>query len=181
MLAVVGLAGEALEAVCRQSGAWGANYNGPDQTVLSGTVEAIDKAEALAKAAGAKRAVKLDVAGAFHSPLMQPAATEFKRVLANVAIRPPRAPVISNVTGAPVEDPEQIRESLVKQIVSPVRWEQSMRHLIQAGATHFIEFPPARVLTGLLRRIDSSVKGLTIDEPADFDKLADILPVRTVV
>lgn len=176
MLAVVGLSGEVLEEVCRQSGASGANYNAPDQVVLSGTVEAIDQAEGLAKAKGAKRAVKLDVAGAFHSSLMEPAAAAFRQALAKVGIRAPGFPVVSNVTGAPVQGPDQIRELLVKQITSPVLWEPSMRYLIQTGATHCIEFPPARVLTGLLRRIDPAVKGLTVDEPADFDKLSGLLP-----
>ncbi len=178
MLAVIGLPAEAVEAICRASGASGANYNAQDQVVLSGTAEAIDRAEALAKAQGAKRAVKLDVAGAFHSPLMQPAADAFRQALAKVQLRAPSFPVISNVTGQPVQDPAQIRELLVKQIVSPVRWESSMRWAVKAGATQFIEFPPARVLTGLLRRIDSSVKGVAVDEPKDFEKLGDMLGAR---
>jgi len=178
MLALVGVAGERLEALCRASGATAANYNTQDQIVLSGSVEAIERAEAMAKDHGAKRAMKLDVAGAFHSSLMQPAATKFRQVVAKVEIQPPKFSVISNVTGTPMQDPEAIRELLVKQIVSPVLWEPSMRALITAGATHFLEFPPARVLTGLLRRIDSTVKGLTIDEPKDFDQLSNLLSVR---
>ena len=179
MLAVIGLTSETIAPVCRESGVWAANYNAVDQIVLSGTVEAIDKAEGLAKAAGAKRAVKLDVAGAFHSPLMQPAAEQFTQVLAKVSFRPTRIPVISNVTGLPIENPEDIRTLLVQQIVSPVRWEPSMRWLIQHGATHFLEFAPARVLTGLLRRIDSNVKGFTLDEPKDFEKLSDFVGARS--
>ena len=175
MLAVVGLTSEAIQDVCEESGASAANYNAQDQIVLSGTVESIDKAEGLAKAAGAKRAVKLDVAGAFHSSLMQPAADKFRQAVSKVAFQTPRVPVISNVTGRPVHEPADIGELLVKQIVSPVLWEPSMRYLIDQGATHFIEFPPARVLTGLLRRIDPSVKGLAIDEPADFDKCLTLL------
>ena len=174
MLAMIGLPHEAIQAICKDSGASAANYNAQDQVVLSGTAEAIGKAEEIAKATGAKRTIRLDVEGAFHSPVMQPASTKFRQVISNVKIRPPKFPVISNVTGQPVQDPEDIRELLVKQIVSPVLWEPSMRYLIQAGATHCIEFPPARVLTGLLRRIDSSVKGTTIDEPKDFDKLSGL-------
>jgi len=175
MLAVVGLSSEAIEHLCAESGASAANYNAQDQIVLSGTVEAIDKAEGLAKAAGAKRAVKLEVAGAFHSSLMQPAATKFKQAVSKVTFQAPRVPVISNVTGRPVHEPADIQDILVKQIVSPVLWEPSMRYLIQQGATHFIEFPPARVLTGLLRRIDPSVKGIAIDEPADFENLSTVI------
>ena len=176
MLAVIGLTNDAIESICRSSGAWAANYNAQDQVVLSGTVEAIDAAAGLATSAGAKRTVKLDVAGAFHTPLMQPAADKFKPVVSKVRFRAPRVPVVSNVTGQPVHDAADIAELLVKQIVSPVRWEPSMRYLIQAGATAFVEFPPARVLTGLLRRIDSTVKGVTVDEPKDFEKLAVLLP-----
>ncbi len=171
MLATIGLTAEALEELCRESGAIAANYNSPDQVVLSGTVEAIERAEGLAKAKGAKRAVTLDVGGAFHSPLMQPAADAFKQVLAKVTIRQPVFPVISNVTGNAAHDPEEICRLLVQQIVSPVRWDASMRSLIQAGATHFVEFPPARVLTGLLRRIDKGVHGITVDTPKDFEQL----------
>ena len=173
MLAVIGLAADAVEEICRESGAAGANYNAQDQVVLSGTAEAIAKAEALAKQRGAKRAVKLDVAGAFHCALMQPAAEAFARALTKVSLRQPAFPVVSNVTGRPVQDPEEIRDLLVQQIVSPVRWEPSMRWIIQSGAARFIEFPPARVLTALLRRVDPSVKGLTLDEPKDLDTLSE--------
>ena len=171
MLAVIGLSIEGIQAVCEESGATAANYNTPEQVVLSGTVEAIGKAEGLAKSKGAKRALKLDVAGAFHSSLMQPAAGDFKHALTRVEVRKPAFPVVSNVTGRPVNDPDDIRRLLVQQIISPVLWEPSMRHLIQAGATHFVEFPPARILTGMLRRIDSAVTGIAVDEPSDFDKL----------
>jgi [acyl-carrier-protein] S-malonyltransferase len=177
MLALIGLAAEAVEAVCRESGAWGANYNTQEQVVLSGTVGAIEKAETLAKARGAKRAVRLEVAGAFHSPLMQPAAEAFKAALAKVEVRAPAFPVISNATATPTQDPARIRELLVTQIVSPVLWEPSMRTLIQAGATAAVEFPPARVLTGMLRKIDGSVKGVAIDEPSDFEKLSQIIQI----
>ena len=138
-------------------------------------MEGIEQAEGLVKAKGAKRAIRLEVAGAFHSPLMQPAAATFKEALAKVNIDPPTFPVISNVTGQPVLTSDEIRELLVRQIVSPVLWEPSMRRLIQDGAAHFVEFPPARVLTGLLRKIDPSVKGITIDEPSDLEKLSDLI------
>ncbi len=170
MLAVIGLSREAIDEVCRQAGVVMANFNATDQLVLSGSVQGIEHAEALVHARGAKRAIRLEVAGAFHSPLMQPAAEKFRQALSTVNLDPPIFPVISNVTGQPVSNPEDIRELLVRQIVSPVLWEPSMRRLIQDEATHFFEFPPARVLTALLRKIDSSVKGIAIDEPADFAK-----------
>ncbi len=177
MLAVVGLSRDAVDDLCKESGAWGANYNTADQIVLSGTEEAIGKAEGLAKEKGAKRAIKLEVDGAFHSPLMQPAADAFKKALSAIELRPPTFPVISNVTGTPVEDPTEIRDLLVKQIVSPVFWESSMRGLIDAGLTHAIEFPPAKVLTAMLRRIDKTVTGIAVNDPKDLDRLSDILTV----
>lgn len=177
MLAVIGLEGSVIEEICRESGAVGANYNAADQVVLSGTVGAIERAEGLAKARSAKRAILLDVAGAFHSPLMQPAADVFAQALSEVTLMAPAFPVISNATGEPVTDPQQIQTLLVKQIVSPVRWEASMQAAIRAGATQFVEFPPARVLTGLLRRIDKRATGLTVDDPDDFAKVADALHV----
>lgn len=180
MLVIIGLAPEALQPICQASGATAANYNAPDQVVLSGTVEAIEKAQSLASQRGAKRVVRLEVSGAFHSSLMQPAAKVFEQSLSKVGIDPPEFPVVSNVTGEPTQDPEEIRRLLVKQIVSPVLWEASMRRLIQSGATHFVEFPPARVLTGLLRRIDATVKGIPVDEPQDFEKLSDIVSHRPV-
>jgi [acyl-carrier-protein] S-malonyltransferase len=170
MLAVIGLSGEAVDALCRESGAVGANYNTADQVVLSGTVEAIAKAEELARGRGAKRAMRLDVAGAFHSPLMQPAADAFRRALEKVTLRAPAFPVISNVTAQPAQDPAKIRELLVRQIVSPVKWEASMRAALAAGADRFIELPPARVLTGLLRRIEKSAACTAVDTPDDLAK-----------
>jgi [acyl-carrier-protein] S-malonyltransferase len=171
MLALVGLNRQAAAEICRQSGAVAANFNSADQIVLSGPVPAIDLAASLAKAAGAKHALRLEVAGAFHSPLMQRAAEQLRLALAKITLTPPRFPVVSNVTGRPETDPNAIREILVKQVVSPVRWEESMQTLISNGADVFLEFPPAKVLTALLRRIDASAKAIAIDEPAAFEKI----------
>lgn len=175
MLAVLGLSREALEGLCEESGAVAANFNAPEQVVLSGSVEAIERAESLAKARGAKRAMRLDVSGAYHSPLMQPAATQFRKVLERIEVQPPRFPVVSNVTGSPVTYPDEIRELLVKQIVSPVLWESSIRSLIQSGAETFLEFPPARVLTGLLRKIDPGATGIAVSQPEDFESLRNLV------
>jgi [acyl-carrier-protein] S-malonyltransferase len=173
MLAVVGLTAQTIRPVYEASGAWAANFNSPDQIVLSGTAQAIEKAELLAKAQGAKRVLRLDVAGAFHSPLMQPAADEVRKALGKVTFREPEFPVVSNVTGKPVQGPEEIGELLVKQVVSPVLWEPSVRFLLQAGASRFIEFPPSRVLTGLLRKIDSTVKCTAVDVPEDVSRAVE--------
>lgn len=175
MLAVIGLLPDAVQEVCKQAGVTAANLNAQDQVVLSGTAPAIGSAEGLAKAAGAKRALRLDVAGAFHSPLMQEASDTFRRAVSKVSFAQPKFPVISNVTGRPVPDAREIPDLLVKQIVSPVQWEASMKFLVGRGAGVFVEFPPARVLTGLLRKIDPSVKGVAVEEPDDFDKISPLL------
>ena len=176
MLAVIGLSKDAIDDICLRCGAVVANVNAPDQLVLSGTAASIDQAEPLAKAKGAKRAIRLEVSGAFHSPLMQPAVEEFRKALAKVRFAVPKFPIISNATAQPVQSAEDIPQLLARQITSSVLWEPSMRQLIQTGAATFLEFPPARVLTGLLRRIDSAVKGVAINEPADFDGIPALAP-----
>ncbi len=177
MLAVIGLAREPIKHICQQAGVTAANFNAADQVVLSGTVQGIEQAEQLAKAQGAKRAVRLDVAGAFHSPLMQPASDAFRQALRKVSFGAPKFPVISNVTAQPLVNPADIPDILARQIVSSVIWDGSMQWFLQQGVQTFVEFPPARVLTGLLRQIDRAAKGLAINEPADFDKLSQ--PVAT--
>ena len=177
MCAVMGLKHEAIGTVCRDSGASAANYTAPDQVVLSGSVESIQRAEELAKEHGAKRVMKLEVAGAFHSHLMQPAADKFKRVLAKVTITRPTWPIISNVTGRSCQEPEEIRQLLVSQITSPVLWEPSIQFLTDGGATTFVEFPPARILTGLLRRIDKTLTGLAVNTPEELNTDVEAIKV----
>ena len=174
MLAVLGLSFEVIEDLCRDSGASAANYNAPDQLVLSGTAQSISRAEELAKARGAKRAVRLDVSGAFHSSLMQPAADRFRTTLEKVSMSAPKFPVYSNVTAQPVKDGEEARRLLVQQITSPVLWDPTVRKMVQEGATHFVEFPPARVLTALMRRVEKT-KTLALNEPKDLERLEPFL------
>lgn len=178
MLAVMGATPEGLEGLCRASGAWAANYNTQDQVVLSGTVEAITKAEQLAQDHGAKRAIRLEVSGAFHCELMRPAAEKLKPYLAKVTFKSPNFPVVSNVTGQPYGAGDDPRDMLARQITSPVKWEPSMRYLIGQGMTHTVELPPSRVLTGMMRKIDANVKAIAVDEPKDFEKLEEIIPPR---
>ena len=162
MASVLGLDGGTLEALAAQAAAKGpitlANFNSPGQIVISGSDEAVDELCELARAAGAKRCVKLKVSGAFHSELMQPAADRLAAELAKTEIKPPRIPVIANVTAGPVEDPQQIRELLVKQLTNSVLWEQSMQKLIADGFNSFIEIGPGQVIAGLMRRIDPTVE-----------------------
>jgi [acyl-carrier-protein] S-malonyltransferase len=157
MVAILGADEAAARDIC-QKAAGGevlvpANFNAPGQIVLSGSIAACQRALAAAEAAGFK-ATALKVAGAFHSPLMNPAAEKMKFELDKVKINPPRQPVYSNVTGQKHEDAASIKRRLVEQVVSPVRWEQTMQTLVSAGEARFIELSPGRTLAGLAKRIN---------------------------
>jgi len=163
MAAILGLDDDVVEAVCRDaSGADGvcvaANYNSPGQLVISGDVAAVDRAIELAKTAGARRALRLNVSGAFHSPLMEVAAPGLAEQLDSVDFVAPTWPVVSNVNAAPVVDPAEARQLLLRQLTSAVRWTDCMATIVGAGVTSFLELGPGAVLTGLLKRIDRSVE-----------------------
>lgn len=167
MAAVLGMEDAALEKVCQDAAAQGgecvpANYNSPGQLVISGDVPTVHIAMELARQNGAKRAVQLNVSGAFHSPLMTPAEAGLQAQLADVAFEPPRFPVVSNVTARPVSDVVEARRLLVQQLTSPVRWTSCMQTMIQNGVTEFIELGPGNVLTGLMKRIDKNVKARAV-------------------
>jgi [acyl-carrier-protein] S-malonyltransferase len=177
MAAVIGLDDETLEQVCRDaSGADGvcvpANFNSPGQIVVSGDVPAVERAMEGAKAAGAKRAVPLNVSGAFHSPLMEVAETGLREHLEGVSFGDPACPVVSNVTAEPVSDPAEARRLLVAQLTSPVRWAASMRTMRERGIERFVELGPGRVLAGLMRRID---RGASVESLGTADSLTSFL------
>ena len=159
MAAVLALPDEKVEEICR--GIDGvvvcANYNCPGQLVISGEVEAIDAACEQLLAAGAKRAMKLKVGGAFHSPCMEPARTELAEAIERTEINAPRVPVYQNVDARPHTDPAEIKANLIAQLTAPVRWTQSVQNVIADGATEFIELGPGKVLQGLVGKIDRSV------------------------
>lgn len=160
MAAVLALPDEKVEEICSQiEGVVApANYNCPGQVVISGEVEAIDTACAKMKEAGAKRALKLKVGGAFHSPLMMPAQEELSEAIAEATFHTPVCPVYQNVDGKPHTDPEEIKENLIKQLTAPVRWTQDVKAMIADGATEFVELGPGNVLQGLVKKIDPSVE-----------------------
>lgn len=135
-----------------------ANYNSPGQLVISGSVKGIDLAIEKLQALGAKRALKLAVGGAFHSPLMEPARTELAEAIKTTHFSKPICPVYQNVDANPYSDAEQIRNNLVLQLTSPVRWTQTIQHMISHGANHFTEVGPGTVLQGLIKKIDRNVQ-----------------------
>ena len=154
MAAIIGLPDARIEEVCAGiPGVVPANYNSPGQVVISGEEQAIDTACEQLKAAGAKRAIKLPVSGAFHSPLMEPARTELAKAIEATPFHAPKCPIYQNVTAQATTDPEEIKANLLKQLTSPVRWTQSVLNMRAAGATHFVELGPGEVLQGLVRRI----------------------------
>ncbi len=154
MLSVIGLDVPALEKVAAEAGVQIANLNSPEQTVLSGPRAGIEAAEPLAKAAGAKKAIRLNVSGAFHSALMASAARRLEDVLKAIPFNPPRMIVLSNVTGAPHESPESIRRLMVEQVTSSVQWVSCVQWMGQNGIRRHVECGPGKVLSGLIRRID---------------------------
>jgi [acyl-carrier-protein] S-malonyltransferase len=159
MTSVLGLEREEIEEVCAGIRSEGgvvcvANLNSPGQVVISGAKEALETAAVRLEEAGARRLIPLSVAGAFHSPLMAPAAERLKAKLLETDVRDAALPVLSNVTAEFTTTPEQIRENLVRQLTNPVRWEASMRRLLSDGFGEFVEPGPGRVLAGLMKKID---------------------------
>ncbi|MDZ7314909.1 MAG: ACP S-malonyltransferase [candidate division KSB1 bacterium] len=166
MAAIIGLEKSRVEDICRTASAEGtiiaANFNAPDQIVVSGTEAAVMKAINLAEAAGAKRAVRLNVGGAFHSPLMRSALRPLSQVVQTIEFRTPTVPVFSNVSGRPSTDPGQLKTALIEQLCSPVQWVETIQQMQANGAERFIEVGPGKVLSGLVRRIDRSLNVLSI-------------------
>ncbi|HEV2970929.1 MAG TPA: ACP S-malonyltransferase [Pirellulales bacterium] len=158
MVSILGLELQQVEALCQRAAQGDvlqvANLLCPGNIAVSGTQEACQRVMAMAAEAGAMRALPLAVAGAFHTPIMQPAVERLAAVLAGIQLRKPRVPVISNVDAQPHDDPEEIRQLLIRQVVSPVRWEESVRRLLAMGCDRFYEIGPGRVLRGLMKRIE---------------------------
>ena len=160
MAAVLGLPDEKVAEVCDsiEDVVVAANYNCPGQVVISGSLSGVDAACKALKEAGAKRALKLPVGGAFHSPLMQPAAERLQAAIMNTTFRTPKCPVYQNVSAKAEIDKEIIRRQVLEQLTSPVRWTQSVQQMIADGATTFYEFGPGDVLKGLIRKINPEVE-----------------------
>ncbi len=168
MMAVLDLDIGKIKDICFKSGAEIANLNCPGQVVITGRIEAIDKAEALCMQAGAKRVIPLEVSGGFHSSLMFEASVEFKLILENKPMSLPQIPVISNYTALPQYKVTKIMENLVYQMRSTVKWEDSMEFLLSKNVTTFFEFGPGKVLKGLMRRIDETAQVVNIEKKEDI-------------
>ena len=160
MAAVLALPDETVEKICAETEGVvvAANYNCPGQLVISGSIESVDKACAALKAAGAKRAMRLAVGGAFHSPLMEPARAELSKAIEEAVIVAPKCPVYQNVDAMPHTDPAEIKANLIAQLTAPVRWTQSVQHMVADGATSFTELGPGKVLQGLVGKIAPGVE-----------------------
>jgi [acyl-carrier-protein] S-malonyltransferase len=177
MAAVIGLDEAPTREVCAEAGVELANLNCPGQLVISGETEKIGRACELAKARGAKRALPLPVAGAYHSVLMAGAKPKLDAALATVKLQPPNVPVVANVTAQPHGTTDEIRRRLVEQVTSSVRWEESMRYLLAQGFTRFIELGPGKALSGFLKRIDSTAQLLNIADVPSLETTVKALQV----
>jgi len=157
MAAILGLPDERVDEICQHITSHvvvAANFNCPGQVVISGSVQGVDTACEVLKENGAKRAIRLQVGGAFHSPLMKPAAEELEEAILNTKFSEPTCPIYQNVNAYPQVNPEQIRQNLLMQLTAPVRWTQTVRNMIVDGADIFYEYGPGEVLTGLIRKIN---------------------------
>jgi [acyl-carrier-protein] S-malonyltransferase len=171
MLAMIGLDEEIVRDVCLQTGTEISNINCPGQVVISGAVQALAEANRLSKTRGARAGMPLKVSGAFHSALMEPVIAEFSKIVSNVRFQSPAIPVISNVTARPLHDVDSIRNELVRQLRNCIQWQRSVEFMMRNGVTTFCEIGPGRVLSGLIRRINSELRIFNISGVKDIAQL----------
>lgn len=176
MAAILGPSLEEIEQICAEASEGEvvspANINAPGQIVIAGTKGAVDRAIALAKAKGVRRALPLPVSAPFHCALMKPAEERLRPILEAAELRPLLVPLVTNVDASPVGTEHAVRNALIRQVVSPVRWVDSVRKMIEMGVRRFIEIGPGSVLTGLIKRIDPSVELVNINNAASLDAFA---------
>ena len=172
MAAILMLDDEKVSAACREAGGevQAVNFNAPGQVVIAGEKGAVERAIEACKAMGAKRAMPLPVSAPFHSTLMRPAADKLRGFLKTVSIAAPRIPVLNNVDVAIFEEPDKIRDALVRQAASPVRWVETIRKMADAGVTHIVECGPGKVLAGMTKRIAPGVKALAAADRASLEE-----------
>jgi [acyl-carrier-protein] S-malonyltransferase len=179
MAAILGLPPGEVAAICKRAAenevVAPANLNSPEQTVISGHAAAVKRAVELASAGGAKRAVMLPVSAPFHSDLMRPAQDRLEKDLRQTAFAPLRIQLVTNVDAAVITSGDEAREALIRQVSLPVRWEESMRELIEQGVTTFVEVGAGRVLSGLLRQIERSVHCTNVEDSKSLEKALERL------
>lgn len=179
MAAILGLSDDDVRAACQEASQGevveAVNFNAPAQVVIAGTKAAVERACEIAKAKGAKRALPLPVSAPFHSSLLKPASDRLREYLADVSFSAPSIPVINNVDVAIVTDPQSIKDALVRQAASPVRWVESVLSMQQSGITHIIECGPGKVLAGLTKRIHADLTGDAIYDQATLEKVLETL------
>lgn len=173
MAAVIGFEADALEKICVAHGVELANYNAPDQIVITGESSRLEAAVEALKAAGAKRVIPLAVSGAFHSALMRPAAERFACEVGKLHFSDPRFPILSNVDARPTQDLSRIRENLPRQMTSSVLWVKSIETIAAAGVTRFVEIGPGKVLKGLLRKINRELVVANIETAVDVTSFSE--------
>jgi [acyl-carrier-protein] S-malonyltransferase len=172
MAVIIGLADETVESACREIAdeiVVCANYNCPGQIAVSGTEAGVDRLCKILTEAGAKRALKLKVGGAFHSPLMEPARTELADAIESTTVSEPVCPIYQNYTALPSTDPREIKNNLIAQLTAPVKWTQTVRTMVADGADHFVELGPGKILQGLILKIDNSVTAESYQEKITED------------
>ena len=184
MGAIIGLSEKEILSICRLASIYGiiqpANLNSADQIVISGEVKAVEKGLDLARTMGAKRAIKLEVAGAYHSALMRPAQEGFAAVIDKINFKTPKIPVVANVNAEPVSNPAQIKELLIDQITMPVLWHLSVERMYREGVRGFVEIGPGKVLQGLLKRSFSDTRNIGIDKLVDIDCFTEMVTAGAI-
>ena len=181
MAAILGLDAQAVRGICRAAATHGivepSNFNSPGQIVIAGDEDAVHEGMRLAREAGAKRVVPLPVSAPFHTSLMRPAATRLAEALSGIPIVPATIPVVSNVTAQPVREPGDIRRVLVEQVASPVRWDESVRAMWDAGMTTFVEVGPGTTLSGLIRKTVPAARMVHVQDPESLHEACAALEV----
>lgn len=177
MIALLGIEDDAADAACRRADgdAWVANYNAPGQIVIAGEAEALQRAATIAKELGAKRAMPLPVGGAFHTPFMAPARDRLRKAIADAVLLDLDIPVVANIDARPHTEAAEWSSLLSAQLVSPVRWRQSVRWMADQGVHTFLELGPGGVLTGMAKRIVPEARAVSVAEPNDVDSLLELL------
>ena len=182
MAAIIGLSEKDVLSICREASVYGivqpANFNSAEQVAISGEKRAVEKGVELARRRGAKRAMMLDVGGAFHSELMREAQERFQHVVRGLVVNKAVVPVVSNVTAQPVTEPSRIKELSVQQITRPVLWYQSVKWMYDQGVRDFVEIGPGKVLQGLLRRSFKEIRTFGIDKLSDLEKFRELVTVK---